>query len=378
MSSAEIAMDHRRSRKSAASRAKAREAYRKMTNDFWYLCCDAIRRLSEMLARIPGSSAPLSYKLSSFFTNELEVLVTAIVRFSEYLSEHGQDTTDITSGIHITHIVEELTYLDIIHMINTDSDAFAEEDEEPCDEQWLGLPAGFDYCAAGYCSHYECYVKELESRGEPVIPTPTVRLTYSAPIPSVVCQSITIELDPHFAEVVTDPGPSWESCSSYTPTETPQFQARPITQPECIALRCDVNHTAPLGASETVTIMNKVIGVYSGPGGGKSEFVSRLRKQYRRVFDTDHCDSRTIIPSYSVLVSNRIDIINKCSVRVIHLPSRNTWLKRCRSKCGDRTQPEWYDSLLSSLQYPSVIVRSNKYLSDCVKFVYESRKYPDP
>lgn len=387
-------MDRRIDRRSKLRKQKAKDDYQFKKNDLFVRCRSALIRLSGQLARIPESrfSGLFEYEISDVLKpvifGDLSVLVTAVIRFADYANEYGLSVSDIISDLTITDYNKDLTFSDIISMLDFPSTSPSSSDQqvhpstsifdhdELDDEEHLQL---LTTCNHAYCGHHSCMIRRFQSADPNLIEMVATEMFFEQLLgTTVITRSATIHLNRRYAEEKYELGPEWEAAPSLVFDEVPMFQARRITNDECRELRCAVNHVTPLDASATVQVSPCVIGIYSGPGNGKSVVVSALRQIYRRVFDTDHLSAGEVIPPASVLISNRIDIINKCSTRIYHLPCRNAWIRRCMLKCGDRVKLSWYDDVLSSIRHPCLIIRSNEYLSKVVQFVYETRKYPDP
>lgn len=117
-------------------------------------------------------------------------------------------------------------------------------------------------------------------------------------------------------------------------------------------------------------IMRDSVIVYAGPGSGKTESIKELRRRYGfriTIRDTDHMKIGDIVPSRSILFTNRPDVLmNYDGIKIAFLPYRRHWIQQCSSKCPG-TMDSWYDDVVNLLR-DCVLVRRNCYLSECISF----------
>lgn len=110
--------------------------------------------------------------------------------------------------------------------------------------------------------------------------------------------------------------------------------------------------------------------VYAGPGSGKTQCIKELKRTYGNritVRDTDHMKIGDVVPSKSLLFTNRPDVLmNYDGVKIAFLPYRRHWITQCSSKCPG-TMDSWYDDVVNLLR-DCILVRRNCYLSECIDF----------
>jgi hypothetical protein len=116
--------------------------------------------------------------------------------------------------------------------------------------------------------------------------------------------------------------------------------------------------------------------IYSGPGNGKTTLISGLDSNYRGIVrDTDHMRIGESVPPRSILFTNRSDVFRSFpGVKICHLPHRNVWLERCRTKC-ENCDDKWYSDVLACVG-KCFILYSDCYLTDLIdlRTVFNRRK----
>lgn len=140
-----------------------------------------------------------------------------------------------------------------------------------------------------------------------------------------------------------------------------------VTRP--VVDRCDpavCQECEPLGFPEQPSYDGPGgVVIYAGPGCGKTTLIKQLPVEFRGVvYDSDHAPS--VLPSDCLLFTNRIDILNAHpGLKFAVIPSRSSWLERCRTKIPSAPD-SWYDDLRASLKR-CFIVRSDRYLSEIIR-----------
>lgn len=154
------------------------------------------------------------------------------------------------------------------------------------------------------------------------------------------------------------------NCVEVSPNVYTDVCIKTAVEPACDLVTCTA--CEPLPPESPLEIKTPPgLCIYSGPGNGKTELISSLPIHYRGlVYDTDHY--RGPVPSRSLLITNRPDVFEAYpGLKLAHLPSRSVWLQRCRSKCGERVQPSWFDDVRPFI-HDCLLIRSDLYLGQLV------------
>lgn len=144
-----------------------------------------------------------------------------------------------------------------------------------------------------------------------------------------------------------------------------------IETKECqIQNRCDIRTCTTCIQNNLNIISNCDVMIYSGPGNGKTTFLQTIPLSHLgRFYDTDHLSTEQAkgLEFRSIVITNQWHLLQHSKIKIIHLPSPKVWLQRCRTKCKD-APISWYTDLLNGIPPDSMIIRSDKYLGEVVRW----------
>lgn len=165
-------------------------------------------------------------------------------------------------------------------------------------------------------------------------------------------------------EPLTDRIFEYVNCVEISPTVYTDVCIKVARESVCDLVTCEACEPLPTSSSLEIEAPPGLC-IYSGPGNGKTELINTLPLHYRGlVYDTDHF--RGPVPSRSLVITNRPDVFEAYpGLKLAHLPSRAVWLQRCRTKCGDKVQPSWFDDVRSRI-HDCMLIRSNLFLGQLI------------